>query len=90
MRFIEGAPVFAVEIRSENDYGAAADADYEQKRRDYFTAGTLDVWDVDPVKHVIHCYRAAAPEEVVAFLPGDVADAEPALPGWRLAVNDIF
>ena len=25
MKFLEGAPVFAVEVRSENDYGAAAE-----------------------------------------------------------------
>src|SRR6266567_9351408 len=27
MRFIEGAPTFAAEVRSENDYGPAAEAD---------------------------------------------------------------
>lgn len=25
MRFLEGAPVFAVEVRSENDYGPVAE-----------------------------------------------------------------
>src|SRR5574341_1670272 len=36
MRFIEGTPVFAVEIRSENDYGPRAERAIAQKRADYF------------------------------------------------------
>ncbi len=40
MRFIEGTPMFAVEVRSENDYGPAAEADMAAKRDDYFAAGT--------------------------------------------------
>src|SRR5216684_5005790 len=47
MRFLEGAPVFAVEVRSEEDYGPAAERRLAAKRRDYFAAGTLCVWDVD-------------------------------------------
>src|SRR5262245_26493443 len=48
MRFVEGAPSFAVEVRSEHDYGPRANAEYTAKRRDYFAAGTVVVWDVDP------------------------------------------
>src|SRR5690242_14676830 len=40
MRFYEGAPVFAVEVRSENDYSPQAEREIAQKRADYFTAGT--------------------------------------------------
>src|SRR6266852_8442844 len=47
MKFFEGAPVFAVEVRSENDYGPAAEIAIADKRADYFAAGTLAVWDVD-------------------------------------------
>src|SRR5438128_9205037 len=49
MRFIEGPPTFAVEVRSENDYGDAAEAEMAAKRADYFAAGTLVVWDGDPL-----------------------------------------
>src|SRR5690349_11806185 len=31
MKFLEGAPVFAVEVRSENDYGAKAERDMKAK-----------------------------------------------------------
>src|SRR5438093_6284554 len=41
MKFLEGAPVFAAEVRSENDYGDAVEREIAEKRRDYFAAGTL-------------------------------------------------
>jgi Uma2 family endonuclease len=47
MRFAEGAPIFAIEVRSENDYGPAAERAMADKRADYFACGTLVVWDVD-------------------------------------------
>jgi Uma2 family endonuclease len=43
MRFPQGAPVFAVEVRSENDYGRAAERAMAEKRADYFACGTLVV-----------------------------------------------
>ncbi len=90
MRFIEGPPTFAVEVRSENAYTTAAEADIAAKRAEYFAAGTLVVWDVDPIAEMIACYRATAPTTSVVFRRGDTADAEPAAPGWRVAVDDVF
>jgi len=79
-----------VEVRSENDYGAAADAEMADKRTDYFQAGTEVVWDVDTLAECIHVYRAGDPDHPVTFRRGDIADAEPAVPGWRVAVDWIF
>lgn len=90
MRFVEGAPTLAAEVRSENDYGPAAEIDIAAKRADYFQAGTLVVWDVDPVLEVIHVYRASDPTNPTTYRQGDVAEAEPAVPGWRVAVAEIF
>lgn len=90
MRFIEGAPVFAVEVRSEGDYGPAANRAYAAKRRDYFAAGTRVVWDVDPINKTIASYRADQPDAPTRFGMDDTASAEPALPGWRVAVHTIF
>src|SRR5438105_15458433 len=39
MRFLAGAPVFAVEVRSEVDYGKKVEAAVLKKRNDYFAAG---------------------------------------------------
>jgi Uma2 family endonuclease len=90
MRFLEGPPTFAVEVRSENDYGPAAEAAMAAKRADYFEAGTLVVWDVDPEAEVIRRYRADAPNAPTESRRGEVADAEPAVPGWRVAVAQLF
>lgn len=86
MRFVEGPPDFAAEVRSEGDYGPAAEASLAAKRADYFEAGTLVVWDVDPVAGVVRRYRPgeAAP---TTFGAGQEADAEPAVPGWRVRVD---
>jgi Uma2 family endonuclease len=90
MDFIEGPPTFAVEVRSKGDYGPAAEADLAAKRADYFEAGTLMVWDVDPRAERVRAYRAETPDRAVVWGPGDVADAEPAVPGWRVAVDDLL
>ena len=90
MRFIEGAPRLGVEVRSENDYGDAAEIEMAEKRTDYFAAGTLVVWDVDPMNECVHVYRASAPTQSTTYRRGEVAEAEPAVPGWRIAVDQIF
>jgi len=91
MKFLEGAPVFAVEIRSENDYGPKAERAIAAKRADYFAAGTLVVWDVDLLSpDVIKSYNAADPDDPKIFRRGEIADAEPAVPGWGIPVNEMF
>ena len=91
MRFLEGAPVFAVEVRSEGDYGTAAERDMAQKRADYFAAGTLVVWDVDLLgEDVVRVYRATDPNHPTIYRQGEVAEAEPAVPGWTMPVSEIF
>src|SRR5262249_9084960 len=77
MSFIQGPPTFAVEVRSENDYGDAAEAAMAANWADYFAAGTLVVWDVDPVADTIASYSASAPTSPVRFQRGQIADAEP-------------
>jgi Uma2 family endonuclease len=91
MRFLEGAPIFAVEVRSEYDYGPAAERAIAEKRADYFACGTLVMWDVDLLsEEVIKSYKASDPEHPVIFRRGETADAEPAVLGWRMPVNDLF
>jgi Uma2 family endonuclease len=89
--FVDGAPAFAAEVRSPEDFGPAAEAELAAKRADYFAAGTQVVWDVDPFREkVVRVYRADQPDRPTVYGAGDVAEAEPALPGWRLAVSDLF
>jgi Uma2 family endonuclease len=90
MRFIEGPPTLAVEVRSENDYGDAAEDAMAAKRADYFAAGTQVVWDVDPRAETVTVYRAPSPTQAVIYRRGDTAEAQPAVPGWQMKVDDIF
>jgi Uma2 family endonuclease len=90
LKFGAAAPTFAVEVRSEGDYGPAVEREMEAKRADYFEAGTQVVWDVDPVAKCVHIYRCDAPDQPVTRHRGEVADAEPAVPGWSVAVDRIF
>jgi Uma2 family endonuclease len=90
MRFVQGAPHFAGEVRSEGDYGPAAEREMADKRADYFAAGTEVVWDVDPENETVTVYRATDPGNPAVFHRGQIADAEPAVPGWRMSVDEVF
>lgn len=86
-----GAPLFAVEVRSPGEYGPRWERLHAEKREDYFACGTQVVWDVDLLsRDVVRVYRAAAPEQPTIYRPGDIAEAEPAVPGWTVAVNEFL
>lgn len=89
--FLQGAPVFAVEVRSENDYGPEAELDLARKRADYFATGALVVWDVDVLRaQEVRVYRSSRPDQPEVFRRGEQADAEPAVPGWSMRVDDLL
>jgi len=91
MKFLPQPPDFAAEVRSEGDYGPAAEREMSQKRADYFAAGTKVVWDVDLLsEEVIRVYRASAPEEPTIYRKGDQAEAEAAVSGWMMSVDALF
>jgi Uma2 family endonuclease len=89
--FLEGAPLVAVEVRSPEEYGPVAERAIAAKIEDYFAAGTSVVWDVDVLRAgevVVH--RADSPTRSTTYGRGELADAEPTLPGWRMPVSDLF
>ena len=91
MKFGQGAPVFAVEVRSDGDYGPRAERQMAAKRADYFAAGTLVVWDVDILSvDVVRVYHVSDPETPAMYRRGDTAEAEPAVPGWTMPVDELF
>ena len=93
MRFFPEPPIFAVEVRSEGDYGPSAEEKIEAKRADYFAAGTQVVWDVDLLSAEAVVKKFVAPDSVSpvsVFGRGQTADAEPAVPGWILNVDELF
>jgi Uma2 family endonuclease len=92
MKFLPQAPDFALEVRSEGDYGPSEELKMAKKRSDYFAAGTKVVWDVDLLSAdaVIRVFRATEPTNPSLYKRGETAEAEPAVPGWSFAVDDLF
>ena len=78
----------AVEVRSENDMAGLPEKMQEKRRplcvRDAGCVGRLAQSDV------IKVYRASDPDHPTIYRHGDIAEAEPAVPGWRMAVDDLF
>lgn len=91
MKFLPQAPDFAVEVRSEGNYGPGPERAMAKKRADYIAAGTKVVWDVDLLSEdVVRVYRAAAPDQPTIYRRGELAEAEPAVPGWKMPVDELF
>src|SRR5205823_3457096 len=79
-----------VKIRSD-DCSPSDERAIAAKRADYFAAGTLVIWDVDLLSpDVIKSYTPEDPGTPKIFRRGDIADAEPAVPGWRIPVDELF
>ena len=53
-------------------------------------AGTLVVWDVDPQAETVAVYRATDPTQAKIYRRGETAEAVPAVPNWRMNVDEIF
>ena len=89
--FVNGAPDFAVEVHSPDDFGPAAERTLAAKRADYFAAGTRVVWDVDMSRaKEVRVYRTATPTEPTIYGATQIAEAEPILPGWTLSVASLL
>jgi Uma2 family endonuclease len=89
--FVDGPPAFAAEVRSPEDFGPAAERAMAAKWADYLAAGTQVVWDVDMIRDkVVRVYRAQAPDQPTIYRPGENAEAEPAVPGWTMSVQDLL
>jgi Uma2 family endonuclease len=83
-RLVDGQPVLAVEILSPTDQHEQV----TEKVQEYLDAGVPLVWVVDPVFCTVQVYRHGAEPEL--FNVRQELSAEPHLPGFRVAVADIF
>ena len=49
------------------------------------------VWDVDLLSvDVVKVYRASEPTKPAIYRRGEIAEAEPAVPGWSMPVDNLF
>ncbi|HVG01122.1 MAG TPA: Uma2 family endonuclease [Chloroflexia bacterium] len=86
-----GAPLFAVEMWDIGDCSCCMEDEFAAKRRDYFATGTEVLWDVDIRREdVVRVYRKSTPDEPTIYRRREMAEAEPALPGWRMPVDKLF
>jgi Uma2 family endonuclease len=78
------APDLAIEIVSRSN---TAD-EVAEKLEDYFKAGLRLVWVIYPRQWKAYAY--ASPSEVRVLGLNDELDGTPVLPGFRLALRDLF
>jgi Uma2 family endonuclease len=83
-KVIEGVPILAVEILSPSD----THFDVTEKVQEYLDVGVVAVWVVDPDFETVFIYRADA--EPVSFNRKQELTAEPYLPGFHVAVAELF
>ncbi|HEY3999328.1 MAG TPA: Uma2 family endonuclease [Candidatus Xenobia bacterium] len=82
--WMEGSPDLAVEVLSGGDRPGQV----KKKVRQYLASGSRLVWVLEPRRQRIHIYR---PDGIVQVLRGgDTLDGDNVLPGFRLAVADVF
>jgi Uma2 family endonuclease len=78
------APDLAVEVLS----AANTEAEMTRKRREYFAAGVRLVWLIDPDARTVAVYTA--PEQVTLLDEGRTLDGGEVLPGFTLALRELF
>ncbi len=81
---IDGVPILAVEILSPSD----TQEEIDEKLDDYRAAGIPLVWVIDPHDRTVTIYRPDAELEVVNVT--QELSGEPHLPGFRVAVAQLF
>ncbi len=49
------------------------------------------LWEVDLLgEDTIKVYRVSDPDNPTVYRRGEIAEAEPAVPGWTMPVDDLF
>ena len=82
--YLDVAPELIVEVMSPADTWS----EVKQKLRDYFAAGVLLAWIVDPATETITAYNADG--SVQEFTAESTLKAEGILPGFVVRVAEIF
>ncbi len=78
------APDLAVEVLSRSN----TPSEMRGKREEYFEAGVALVWMVDPEERRVTVFTS--PEDSVTYGSSDVLDGGTVLPGFLLALHDLF
>jgi Uma2 family endonuclease len=82
--YLETIADLFVEVRSKNDSRPVV----RRKVKDYLKAGARVVWVADPAKQTVTEYRPRQKPKV--YRMGDVLTLEDIIPGFRMAVEEVF
>ena len=82
--FFPGPPDLAVEVISPDDLYM----DVEEKIADWLDAGAIAVAVANPSGRTVEIRRSRT--DVVILNEGDVLEVQDVVPGWRMAVAEIF
>ena len=82
--YYPGAPDLAVEVLSPDDRPGYV----REKVAEWLEAGTLAVWVVDPGKRTVTVHEPG--ERAAVFSEGELLSGGDLLPGFELAVHDVF
>jgi len=81
--YLETIPEIVVEIRSKND----TNPEIAAKNDEYFRAGVVEVWVIDPTARTAAVCRA---NQSVTVYPDTGTLVSPLLPGWSVPVANLF
>lgn len=82
--YLETIPELVVEVRSKND----TDPEVESKVGDYLKVGVVLIWVADPATRTVAVYRPGMPTTTLTVT--DTLTAAPIIPGFALALSDLF
>ena len=82
--FWPGPPDLALEVLSPGDRPGEVD----EKVVAWLNAGCVVVWIVDPKERTVTVYRSRS--DIQVKTPGDALDGEPLLPGFSIAIDELF
>ena len=77
-------PEFVIEIISETDQFYKI----EDKITEYFKAGVKVIWNIVPEHKLVYIYTSRKTVRICS--DNDICSADPVLPDFTIAVNDIF
>ena len=80
------APDLAVEVLSRSN----TPAEMDRKRQEYFSAGAILVWLIDPVARTVTVFTHREPNRSAVLGEGDTLDGDSLLPGFALPLHDYF
>lgn len=82
--FLTLAPELAVEVLSPSN----TKKEMSRKLLEYFEAGVMFVWYVDPIARTVEVFTS--PDQSVVLREGEILDGGAPLPGFQLPLSELF